>query len=172
MGALQYWARGYCILNELPKAIETYHKCSNIAVELGFNNKAYYYGIQTEIALVYKNSSQFLKSLEILKSFPMKFQSSSLIGKNYFYLKQYDSAYFYLNKPLHTYNINTKPSVYEILYKLGNQPQYHKYLTSYCDSLLFYNDSIITINKSNEIIAYKEKYDNEKLTNDKQRLEL
>ena len=172
MGALQYLARCYCILNELPKAIETYHKCSNIAVELGFNNKAYYYDIQTEIALVYKNSSQFLKSLEILKSFPMKFQSSSLIGKNYFYLKQYDSAYFYLNKALHTDNIYTKASVYEILYKLGNQPQYHKYLTSYCDSLLFYNDSIITLNKSKEIIAYKEKYDNEKLTNDKQRLEL
>lgn len=85
MGALQYLARCYCILNELPKAIETYQKCSDIAVELGLNNKAYYYDIQTEIALVYKNSSQFLQSLEILKSFPVKFQSSSLIGKNYFY---------------------------------------------------------------------------------------
>ena len=172
MGALQYLARCYCILNELPKAIETYQKCSDIAVELGLNNKAYYYDIQTEIALVYKNSSQFLQSLEILKSFPVKFQSSSLIGKNYFYLKQYDSAYFYLNKALLTDNIYTKASVYEFLYKFGNQPKYRKYLTSYCDSLLFYNDSIITLNKSKEIIAYKEKYENEKLTNDKQRLKL
>lgn len=172
MGALQYLARCYCILNELPKAIETYQKCSDIAVELGLNNKAYYYDIQTETALVYKNSSQFLQSLEILKSFPVKFQSSSLIGKNYFYLKQYDSAYFYLNKALLTDNIYTKASVYEFLYKFGNQPKYRKYLTSYCDSLLFYNDSIITLNKSKEIIAYKEKYENEKLTNDKQRLKL
>lgn len=172
MGALQYLARCYCILNELPKAIETYQKCSDIAVELGLNNKAYYYDIQTEIALVYKNSSQFLQSLEILKSFPVKFQSSSLIGKNYFYLKQYDSAYFYLNKALLTDNIYTKASVYEFLYKLGNQPKYHKYLTSYCDSLLFYNDSITTLDKGKEIIAYKEKYDNERLTTEKQRLEL
>ena len=172
MGALQYLARCYCILNELPKAIETYQKCSDIAVELGLNNKAYYYDIQTEIALVYKNSSQFLQSLEILKSFPVKFQSSSLIGKNYFYLKQYDSAYFYLNKALLTDNIYTKASVYEFLYKFGNQPKYRKYLTSYCDSLLFYNDSIITLNKSKEIIAYKEKYENERLTTEKQRLEL
>ena len=110
--------------------------------------------------------------MEILKSFPVKFQSSSLIGKNYFYLKQYDSAYFYLNKALLTDNIYTKASVYEFLYKFGNQPKYRKYLTSYCDSLLFYNDSIITLNKSKEIIAYKEKYENEKLTNDKQRLKL
>lgn len=172
MGALQYLARCYCILNELPKAIETYQKCGDIAVELGLNNKAYYYDIQTEIALVYKNSSQFLQSLEILKSFPVKFQSSSLIGKNYFYLKQYDSAYFYLNKALLTDNIYTKASVYEFLYKFGNQPKYRKYLTSYCDSLLFYNDSIITLNKSKEIIAYKEKYENERLTTEKQRLEL
>ena len=172
MGALQYLARCYCILNELPKAIETYQKCSDIAVELGLNNKAYYYDIQTEIALVYKNSSQFLQSLEILKSFPVKFQSSSLIGKNYFYLKQYDSSYFYLNKALLTDNIYTKASVYEFLYKFGNQPKYRKYLTSYCDSLLFYNDSIITLNKSKEIIAYKEKYENERLTTEKQRLEL
>lgn len=172
MGALQYLARCYCILNELPKAIETYQKCSDIAVELGFNNKAYYYDIQTEIALVYKNSSQFLQSLEILKSFPVKFQSSSLIGKNYFYLKQYDSAYFYLNKALLTDNIYTKASVYEFLYKFGNQPKYRKYLTSYCDSLLFYNDSIITLDKGKEIIAYKEKYENERLTTEKQRLEL
>lgn len=172
MGALQYLARCYCILNELPKAIETYQKCSDIAVELGLNNKAYYYDIQTEIALVYKNSSRFLQSLEILKSFPVKFQSSSLIGKNYFYLKQYDSAYFYLNKALLTDNIYTKASVYEFLYKLGNQPKYHKYLTSYCDSLLFYNDSITTLDKGKEIIAYKEKYENERLTTAKQRLEL
>lgn len=172
MGALQYLARCYCILNELPKAIETYQKCSDIAVELGLNNKAYYYDIQTETALVYKNSSQFLQSLEILKSFPVKFQSSSLIGKNYFCLKQYDSAYFYLNKALLTDNIYTKASVYEFLYKLGNQPKYHKYLTSYCDSLLFYNDSITTLDKSKEIIAYKEKYENERLTTEKQRLEL
>ena len=172
MGALQYLARCYCILNELPKAIETYQKCSDIAVELGLNNKAYYYDIQTEIALVYKNSSQFLQSLEILKSFPVKFQSSSLIGKNYFYLKQYDSAYFYLNKALLTDNIYTKASVYEFLYKFGNQPKYRKYLTSYCDSLLFYNDSITTLDKGKEIIAYKEKYENERLTTEKQRLEL
>lgn len=172
MGALQYLAKCYCILNELPKAIETYQKCSDIAVELGLNNKAYYYDIQTEIALVYKNSSQFLQSLEILKSFPVKFQSSSLIGKNYFYLKQYDSAYFYLNKALLTDNIYTKASVYEFLYKFGNQPKYRKYLTSYCDSLLFYNDSITTLDKGKEIIAYKEKYDNERLTTEKQRLEL
>ena len=38
---------------------------------------------------------------------------------------------------------------------------YHQYLKTYCDSLLFYNDSIIRIDKGKEIIAYKEKFNNE-----------
>ena len=42
----------------------------------------------------------------------------------------------------------------------------------YCDSLLHYNDSIIALDKGKEIIAYKEKYNNEKLVTEKQKLEL
>ena len=42
----------------------------------------------------------------------------------------------------------------------------------YCDSLLYYNDSIMALDKGKEIIAYKEKFDNERLTTEKQRLEL
>ena len=38
MGALQYLARCYCISNKLPKAIESYQRCSAIAAELGLKN--------------------------------------------------------------------------------------------------------------------------------------
>ena len=42
----------------------------------------------------------------------------------------------------------------------------------YSDSMLFYMDSIYEIDKSKEIIAYKEKYENEKLITQNQQLEL
>lgn len=170
LASLKYLARCYCISDSLSKAIDTYHKCSDLALELKLEN--YYYNIQSEIALVYKNKGDIKKSLEIIKSFPIKYKPALLMGKNYYLLGQQDSAYIYLNEALKTYNIYTKASAYECLYKLGDTPKYRKYLKTYCDSLLFYNDSIMKLDKGKEIIAYKEKFDNERLTTEKQRLEL
>ena len=172
MTSLGLLARCYCISNEFPKAIETYHKTAAKAVELGFENDEYYYSIQKEIALVYTNSWKFEKSLEILKALPKMYQPSLLIGTNYLMLNQYDSAYFYLNKDLNTDNVYTKKSIYKALYQLGNSPKYSKYLKAYCDSLLFYTDSVISLDKGKEIIAYKEKYDHQKLITEQQRLKL
>ena len=45
-------------------------------------------------------------------------------------------------------------------------------MKDYCDSLLYYNDSILRLDKSKEIIVYKEKYNHEKLISEKQKLEL
>lgn len=170
LASLKFLARCYCISDSLSKAIDTYHKCSELTLELGLEN--YYYDIQSEIALVYKNKGDIKKSLEIIKSFPIKYQPALLTGKNYYLLGQQDSAYIFLNKALNTYNIYTKASAYEYLYKLGDTPKYRKYLKTYCDSLLFYNDSIIALDKGKEIIAYKEKYDHQKLITDQQRLKL
>ena len=172
MGALQYLARCYCISNKLPKAIESYQRCSAIAAELGLKNTDYYYDIQHEIALVYTNSHKIEKSLSILQSFPIEYRPFSLIGKNYFRLGKLDSAFYYLNKALNTDNVYAKASIYEYLYRLSKNPKYNQYLKTYCDSLLFYNDSIIAMDKGKEIIAYKEKYNNEKLITEKQKLEL
>lgn len=170
LASLKFLARCYCISDSLSKAIDTYHKCSELTLELGLEN--YYYDIQSEIALVYKNKGDIEKSLEIIKSFPIKYQPALLMGKNCYLLGQQDSAYIFLNKALNTYNIYTKASAYEYLYKLGDTPKYRKYLKTYCDSLLFYNDSIIALDKGKEIIAYKEKYDHQKLITDQQRLKL
>ena len=108
----------------------------------------------------------------MLLSFPIEYRSYSLIGKNYFQLGKLDSAFYYLNKALNTDNVYAKASIYEYLYRLSEKPKYNQYLKTYCDSLLFYNDSIIAIDKGKEIIAYKEKYDHQKLINEQQRLKL
>lgn len=172
MTSLGLLSRCYCISNEFPKAIETYQKTAAKAVELGFENDEYYYSIQKEIALVYTNSWKFEKSLEILKALPKMYQPSLLIGTNYLMLNQYDSAYLYLNRALNTDNVYTKKETYRNLYRLGDIPQYHKYLKTYCDSLLFFTDSVMSLDKGKEIIAYKEKYDHQKLITEQQRLKL
>ena len=170
MASLKFLARCYCIRHEYPKAVEAYQQCASVALELGKDE--YYYKIQTEIALVYANSGNLKKSLELSKSLPTEYQSTVLIGKNYYYLNQQDSAYFYLNKSLDTDDVYTKALIYELLYRIGDNPKYHQNLKMYCDSLLYYNDSIMALDKGKEIIAYKEKYDNEKLITAKQKLEL
>lgn len=172
MGSLQYLARCYCLLDKLPAAIETYQKCMEIALELGLENDKYYYGVQQETALVYTNSCEYEKSLSILRPFPVKYRSNSLIGKNLFSLGKLDSAFYYLNKALNTDNVYTKESVYRYLYRLCDNSKYRQYLKTYCDSLLYYNDSIIALDKGKEIIAYKEKYDHQKLITEQQRLKL
>ena len=172
MTALRYLARSYCLTNELSKAIDTYNRCASLALELGLGTDRYYYKVQTEIALVYSNSGNLEKSLVLSKSLPVKYQSTVLIGKNYYYLNEHDSAYIYFQKSLDTDNVYTKTSIYEFLYRLGNSPKYRKYLKTYCDSLLFYKDSVMSLDKGKEIIAYKEKYDHQKLITEQQRLKL
>ena len=172
IGTLKYLARCYSIMNRLPEAIETYNEYCTISIELGYKNSKHYYNILHEIALVYINSHEYEKSLNILLSYPVNNLSYSLIGKNYYHLGKTDSAYYYLNKALNTNNIYSRASIYNYLYKLGDTPKYRKYLKTYCDSLLFYNDSIIALDKGKEIIAYKEKYDHQKLITEQQRLKL
>lgn len=172
MTALGLLARCYCISQKLAEAIDVYHECSKKALDLGLGNNEYYYGLQKEMALVYTNSRKFDESLSILKSLPTKYQPLLLIGTNYLMLNQHDSAFYYLTKALNTNNVYTKKAIYESLYKLGGTPRYHQYLKKYCDSLLYYNDSIMKLDKGKEIIAYKEKYDHQKLVNEQQRLKL
>ena len=95
MTALRYLARSYCLTNELSKAIDTYNRCASLALELGLGTDRYYYKVQTEIALVYSNSGNLEKSLVLSKSLPVKYQSTVLIGKNYYYLNEHDFAYIY-----------------------------------------------------------------------------
>ena len=172
MTALRYLARSYCLTNELSKAIDTYNRCASLALDLGLGTDRYYYKVQTEIALVYSNSGNLEKSLVLSKSLPVKYQSTVLIGKNYYYLNEHDSAYTYFQKSLDADNVYTKTSIYEFLYRLGDSPKYRKYLKTYCDSLLFYKDSVMSLDKGKEIIAYKEKYDHQRLITEQQRLKL
>lgn len=170
MSALLFLSRCYCLLDKLDIAEQKYKQCSAIALELGKKN--FYYTTRKELASLYKNSHRHNKSLSILKTLPFNSQVSFLFGHNYLLLNQLDSANYYLKKSLYTDNIYTKRAAYIGLYKLAEYPMYQKNMKTYCDSLLFYTDSVMSLDKGKEIIAYKEKYDHQKLITEQQRLKL
>ena len=170
MSSLLFFARCYCLLDKLDIAEQKYKQCSAIALELGKKN--FYDIAMQDLAALYKNSHRYTESLLILKSLPFNPQVSLLFGQNYLLLNQLDSANYYLKKSLYTDNIYTKRTAYMGLYKLAEYPIYQKNMKTYCDSLLFYTDSVMSLDKGKEIIAYKEKYDHQKLITEQQRLKL
>ena len=170
MSSLLFFARCYCLLDKLDIAEQKYKQCSAIALELGKKN--FYDIAMQDLAALYKNSHRYTESLLILKSLPFNPQVSLLFGQNYLLLNQLDSANYYLKKSLYTDNIYTKRAAYIGLYKLAEYPMYQKNMKTYCDSLLFYTDSVMSLDKGKEIIAYKEKYDHQKLITEQQRLRL
>ena len=170
MSSLLFFARCYCLLDKLDIAEQKYKQCSAIALELGKKN--FYDIVMQDLAALYKNSHRYTESLLILKSLPFNPQVSLLFGQNYLLLNQLDSANYYLKKSLYTDNIYTKRTAYIGLYKLAEYPVYQKNMKTYCDSLLFYTDSVMSLDKGKVIIAYKEKYDHQKLITEQQRLKL
>ena len=175
MGALNLLARCYMSKKDFDNAVLYYKRAIKMADSLDLIGSIY--SIKGELASVYSILGQYNKSLALEKEVvcddnPSLAQVYYAMGINYKGLNQFDSAYFYLKKALKTSNIYTRNAVFNVLYELSAEPPYQKYLRMYCDSMLFYRDSIYEIDKSKEIIAYEKKYENEKLITQNQQLEL
>ena len=170
MVSLQYLARCYCLLNNFDKAEQVYEQSAELALEL--KNNDFYAVVQQELALVYIAQKRFYESLEVVQTLQPSSQTYLLRGQIYLCLSKADSALYYLKKSLRTDNVYTKRSVYKTLYQLSCDSEFNIYMKEFCDSLLFYTDSVMSLDKGKEIIAYKEKYDHQKLITEQQRLKL
>ena len=170
MVSLQYLARCYCLLNNLDRAEQVYEQSAELALEL--KNNDFYAVVQQELALVYIAQKRFYESLEVVQTLQPSSQTYLLRGQIYLCLSKTDSALYYLKKSLRTDNVYTKRSVYKTLYQLSCDSEFNIYMKEFCDSLLFYTDSVMSLDKGKEIIAYKEKYDHQKLITEQQRLKL
>ena len=170
MVSLQYLARCYCLLNNLNKAEQVYEQSAELASKL--NNNNFYAIVQQELALVYIAQKRYYESLAVVQTLQPSSQTYLLRGQIYLCLSKTDSALYYLKKSLRTDNVYTKRSVYKTLYQLSCDSEFNIYMKEFCDSLLFYTDSVMSLDKGKEIIAYKEKYDHQKLITEQQRLKL
>ena len=158
MNSLRFMARYYSIKKDYDQSIIYYKQASSIADSiLSYNT------VKSELAGIYSVIGDYDKALslewEAIGNNHPTAQSYYGIGVNYMNLHQYDSAYYYLNQALNTSNVYTR---------MG----YHKYIITYSDSLRFYEDSVRALDKSREIIFYKEKFEKEQLVTQNQRLEL
>lgn len=169
MTTLQDFGRTYSVRGEYERAIQSYNQAIQIrdSIHETFNS------LESELADVYFALGNYEKALDLEKRAIKNNIAPDYygIGETFLCLEEYDSAYYYLKKALHTSNVYTLAGVYEALLSLSQQPTYRQYMTDFCDSLLFYQDSIYALDKSETIIAYKEKYEHQKLAHRNQQLE-
>ena len=174
-----YLGRVYGLQNNWHEAIHAYQKAIAIAsqvqsipaLRLGLSELATAYcRIQA-----YQNAFDCLQRLQDLadKSLTTNQAITYLnIGDLYRLMGCYDLAIPYLEKALNTKNMYTKRSTYQCFYYLYIKQQNYKKAIEYNNLYWVCNDSIQKIEKQKEIIAVEKKYNNEKLLNEKQQLEL
>ena len=168
ISSLQDLGRAYAVKGDYERSIHSY----NHAIQIRDSIHETFNSLESELADVYFALGNYEKALDLEKRAIKNNIAPDYygIGETFLCLEEYDSAYYYLKKALHTSNVYTLAGVYEALLSLSQQPTYRQYMTDFCDSLLFYQDSIYALDKSETIIAYKEKYEHQKLINKNQRL--
>lgn len=178
--ALSYLGRVYSIKPDANKSINYYKEALKTAEEN--NDKISKTIALNELAAVYTTYSKdyrqaliyALESLNINKVQSQELSQNYLtVGNIYRQLKMNDSAQYYLDKAITSENIYTACGAYQALYYLNRAiPQNYSKAMLYCDKFYTYIDSVTQIEHSKEIIAMKEKYEHEKLLNEKKTLQI
>lgn len=125
-------------------------------------------------ALIYAQKALKIKefgNLGVVKEKPLE-TSFLVIGKIYYRMNIPDSAYYYLNKATSTTSIYTIRSAYYFLYKLSAKEKEYKKMAVYCDSLWKYQESIQELEKNSDLTEMQEKYNQQKILNEKNRLKI
>lgn len=179
-----YLARISAALSKQDNAIEYYEKTiqmsenahDNDILTCAMNELA---GIYTSMndyqsALIYAQKALKIKesgNLGVIKEKPLE-TSFLVIGKIYYRMNIPDSAYYYLNKATSTTSIYTIRSAYYFLYKLSAKEKEYKKMAVYCDSLWKYQESIQKLEKNSDLTEMQEKYNQQKILNEKNRLKI
>lgn len=176
--ALSYLGRAYSIKPDVNKSISYYKDALDVARKA--DDKISVTIALNELAVVcaayskdYKQALEYaLEALHINKD-KESLPNYLTVGNIYRQLKMNDSAQYYLDKAATSDNIYTACGAYQALYYLNRTvPQNYAKAMIYCDKFYTCIDSITKIKHGKEIIAMKEKYDHEKLLNEKKTLQI
>lgn len=99
-------------------------------------------------------------------------QAQYSLGRTFYYINELDSAKKYFQQSLSSFQIQTKRGAYKTLYAISRKQGKHKEAIDYIEQYLVYNDSINNMDRARAIAEAQEKYDNEKLENEKKSLML
>lgn len=164
--------RVYSAKKEYEKAISFYDK----AIELGKaydETKALNFALQ-EKAGIYILQNKFNEALSLMKMIKpsnMSFASFQILGHLYSKINQPDSAYYYLDKALMVDDIYVLRSAYRVLFNMSKKQKDYKRNAEYSVKLWKINDSISNIDRSKSLIEMQEKYDEQKVINEKNKAE-
>ncbi len=165
-------ARAYSIQGKHEKAINFYDK----AIEIGKSSKEEELLTSSthEKMVVYMNDKRYKEALEtsrFLDLSRLSLAGNLTMGRLYYNINKLDSAYYYLNKAICSDNIYTQRSAYQILFNLSNLQKDYKKNAEYSVKLWKINDSINKIDRNKALIEIQEKYNKEKVINEKNKAE-
>lgn len=168
-----YIARAYNLKGEKNKAIEYYNKAIEIGKE--YNLSVPLAGALSEIGSLYNNNGNNKKALYFIQE-AMKIertnQNKLTLGDIYRHLHQYDSAHYYLNQALNSSNIYTLSCAYQALFYMSEEEKDYKKTVEYSKKMWFYQDSIQKIERNKTLIEMQEKYNQQKIINEKNLLKI
>lgn len=168
-----YIARAYNLKGETDKAIEYYNKAIKIGKE---NNLSIPLAdALSEISSLYNSNGNNEKALYYIQE-AMKIkrtdQNKLTLGDIYRHLHQYDSAHYYLNQASKSSNIHTARCAYQALYYMNIAKKDYKKTVEYSEKLWFYQDSIRKTERNKALIEMQEKYNQQKIINEKNLLKI
>lgn len=97
---------------------------------------------------------------------------SMILGHIYSNLGKVDSAYYYLNRAITSDEPRYKRGAYNYLYNLERQQGNYREALDACEQCLIYNDSVYRAEKNSEIIKIQAKYDQQKVINERNQLQM
>ena len=178
VNSLLLMGRLYSVWKNWDKAIEYYRE----AIDVSDNNgdEKFSGHIMLEMSSVYGSKGDYRKALEYAqRGFELKnendpdyYQGLLTIGKIYCLMANADSAYYYYDKALLSENLHIRRSVYGGLFLLNRNEKKYKEALEYIEQYQIYSDSIQKIDRASAIVEIQEKYNKEKLLNEKNQLEI
>ena len=100
-------------------------------------------------------------------------QQSMIMGQIYHGMGKKDSAYYYLNAAIaSTQNASVKRGAYSFLYNLKKEEGKYKEALDACEKCLIHNDSVYRAEKASELIEMQAKYDQQKVINERNQLQM
>ena len=174
-----YLGRVYGLREEWDKAIDAY--AHSIAISEKISSVSTLSLGLDELSAIYSRTNKYQEAFDCQQRVLDLPDSPSLNERAITYLNigdllrlmgNYDLAVTYLEKAQVTTNPYTKRGIFQCFSYLYEEKQDYKTYAKYINLFLQYNDSIQEIEQRKAIIEVEQKYNNEKLLNEKQRLEL
>lgn len=98
-------------------------------------------------------------------------QQLLVVGHLYYKMNQTDSAYFYLEQAVKSDNIYTVKTAYQVLYALSKKVKDYERFVDYSSRLRTVTDSIYKLTNNKALIEMQEKYNQQKVINEKNEAE-